>query len=55
MEKDTLNCNIMYPCNQCEYTATQADNLKKHEHNNHENGKHSCKQCDYQAKNKKTS
>jgi len=50
MEKDnTLNYN------QCEYTATQTDNLKKDQQNNHEHGKHSCNKCDYQAKKYKTS
>ena len=39
----------MYPCNQCDYSATQAGNRKMHIKSIHENVKFPCNQCDYNA------
>ena len=40
---------IKYPCNQCDYQATQQSNLQTHIQCIHEGVKYPCNQCDYQA------
>ena len=39
---------IKYPCNQCDYQATQQGSLKTHIQSKHEGVKYPCNQCDYQ-------
>ena len=41
--------SIKYPCNQCDYQATQQSNLETHILSKHEGIKYPCNQCDYQA------
>ena len=38
-----------YLCNQCDYAATAAKNLKRHKESLHEGIRYSCDQCDYAA------
>ena len=40
---------IKYPCNQCDYQATQPGNLQIHIQAKHEGIKYPCNQCDYQT------
>jgi len=39
----------MYPCDQCEHTATSLGNLKKHREIKHEGIIYPCDQCEYNA------
>ena len=39
---------MVYPCNQCNYKATQQSNLKTHKQSKHEGVKYSCDECEYQ-------
>ena len=45
----SLHESVKYPCNQCEYKATQRSNLKTHKMSVHENVKYPCNQCEYKA------
>ena len=45
----SLHKSVKYPCNQCDYKATQKGDLKKHEMAVHESIKYPCNQCDYKA------
>ena len=38
-----------YPCDQCDYQATQQFHLQTHVQSKHEGVKYACDQCDYQA------
>ena len=40
---------VRYPCDQCEYLATEVRNLKKHIENKHEGVRYPCNQCEYTA------
>ena len=40
---------IRYPCDLCEYVATDQSNLKKHKDSIHEGIRYFCEQCDYAA------
>ena len=40
---------IRYPCDQCEYSATQVGTLKKHKEAKHEGIRYPCDQCEYSA------
>ena len=40
---------IKYPCNQCDYKATQQSHLQQHIKSKHEGIKYPCILCDYQA------
>ena len=40
---------IKYPCNKCDYQATQQISLQRHIESIHEGIKYPCNQCDYQA------
>ena len=40
---------IKYPCNQCDYVATQQSNLKTHKKYKHMGIRYPCEQCDYAA------
>ena len=39
-----------YACDQCDYKATQPNNLTRHIKSNHDRVKYACDQCDYQTK-----
>ena len=39
---------VKYPCNQCDYQATQQGNLLQHIQSKHEGVKYACNQCDKQ-------
>ena len=39
----------MYPCNLCDYKATQQGSLKKHIESVHEKVKYPCNLCEYKA------
>ena len=41
--------HIKYPCNQCDYKASQKVSLKLHVQAKHEGIKYCCNQCDYQS------
>ena len=41
--------NVTYPCDQCEYKATQKRNLKIHIESIHDNVTYSCDQCEYKV------
>ena len=40
---------IKYPCDQCDFKATQKSNLLTHLKSKHEGVKYPCDQCDYKA------
>ena len=40
---------VTFPCNQCEYKATQKQNLLAHIKSVHEGVKYPCQQCGYKA------
>ena len=40
---------VRYSCNQCEYSATRENNLKKHMHSMHEGVRYHCYQCELSA------
>ena len=40
---------VKYTCNECEYVATKAGNLKTHRENKHEGVRYPCSQCEYIA------
>ena len=40
---------MRYSCDQCEYSATKASNLKIHKRNVHEGVRYPCEQCEYVA------
>ena len=40
---------MRYPCDQCEYAATEIGSLKKHKESKHEGIRYPCDQCDYSA------
>ena len=42
--------SVKYPCNKCEYEATQKSSLKNHIQSKHEGVWYDCNQCDYKAK-----
>ena len=52
--KMSVHQKVKYDCNQCEYKATQKNNLKTHKISVHECKKYSCNQCDYKASQKVT-
>jgi len=37
----------MYPCNQCEYAATNHSTLKQHKESQHEGVRYACDECSY--------
>ena len=39
---------MRYPCNQCEYKATQQGHLNTHIQSKHDGVKYPCNQCEYQ-------
>ena len=41
--------NISYPCNQCEYVATEKFSLKRHKISKHDGVGYPCDLCDYAA------
>ena len=45
----TKHEGIKYPCNQCDYQATQQRLLQTHIQSVHEGIKYPCNQCDHQA------
>ena len=45
----SIHENIKFPCQHCDYKATQAGSLKSHIQSIHENIKFPCQQCDYKA------
>ena len=38
---------MRYPCDLCDYAATQASSLKKHKESQHERIRHPCDECDF--------
>ena len=46
MHKERKHEGIRYPCDQCDYTATQASHLNRHKESKHEGKNYSCDQCD---------
>ena len=50
--KKSKHQNIMYNCDQCDYTATQRGNLNYHIQAKHEGIKYPCNQCDYELNSK---
>ena len=40
---------VKYPCDQCDYKATQKGDLLRHLKSIHEGVKYPCGQCDYKA------
>ena len=38
-----------YPCDLCDYQATDRGNLTRHKQSKHEGKKYPCDSCDYQA------
>ena len=45
----SIHEGIKYPCNHCDYQATQQTHLQKHIQSVHEGIRYPCNQCDYQA------
>ena len=43
---------VRYPCNQCEFSSTTADYLKKHIQSIHEGVRYPCNQCEFSATSK---
>ena len=57
MRVKTCNCKnlptdgeVRYPCDQCDYKATEKGSLKKHIDAVHGDVRYSCDQCDYKSK-----
>ena len=48
----SIHQGVKYPCDLCDYQATQPSNLKAHIQKRHEGIRYPCDQCDYQAKTK---
>ena len=40
---------VRYPCDKCEFAATDASNLKKHVESKHEGVRYLCDKCEYAA------
>ena len=40
---------MRYPCDKCEYTATTASHLKRHNESKHEEVRYPCGKCEYSA------
>ena len=47
MHVDSNHDDIRYSCDQCDYSATQKDQLKYHVESNHDETRYNCDQCDY--------
>ena len=45
----SIHQGIKYPCDQCDYKATQKGDLLTHLKSIHEGVKYPCDQCDYKA------
>ena len=42
----SMHEGLKYQCRQCDYKATQLDNLRTHEKSKHDGVRFNCKQCD---------
>ena len=50
----TIHEHVEYPCEKCDYIATQKSILKLHIRSIHEGLKYPCEKCDYTAKKNQT-
>ena len=48
-QKSARRIKVGFPCNQCEYVATRAYNLKIHFKSKHEGVRHPCPECEFAA------
>ena len=49
MSEKSRNEGILYPCDQCGYSASRLSTLKSHIDDNHEGIRYPCDQCEYSA------
>ena len=47
--KELKHEGVKYPCDQCDYVATNSSNQKRHKNAMHEGVRYPCDQCDYAA------
>ena len=47
--KQSKHDGVRYPCDQCDYAATDPSNLNKHQQSKQRGVRYPCDQCDYSA------